>query len=301
MKKLFLLFLVGLFTSCVSQDSKIKVLIIDGVNNHNWQKTTKATKATLLKTGRFTVDVSTSPGKKAAPAEWEKWNPDFSKYEVVVSNFNDGGKTLWSTKTQKAFESFVKNGGGFVPVHAADNSCADWVEYNKMIAIGGWGGRKAGKSGFLLRKKDGSWNKCCENSGKSGDHGPQREFLVKHDQPNHPIVKGLPTEWLHAKDELYHSLRGPAENVEVIASAFSLKGSKETEPMIMIIKYGEGTTVHLPMGHANGTSLQCVGFQTIFARSTEFAARGKVTIAIPASFPRKEKASVVDPEKLLWK
>ncbi|WDE97154.1 ThuA domain-containing protein [Lentisphaera profundi] len=301
MKKIIAFFMLALITSCVSQDTQIKVLIVDGVNNHNWVATTKATKATLLQTGKFTVDVSTSPGKKASKEEWAKWNPDFSKYEVVVSNFNDGGKTLWSKATQKSFESFVNNGGGFVPVHAADNSSSDWLNYNKMIAVGGWGGRKAGKSGFLLRDQDGSWNKCCEKEGKSGGHGPQRDFLVKHDKPNHPIVAGLPTEWMHAKDELYHSLRGPAENVEVIASSLSKNGSKVREPMILVVKFGKGTICHLPMGHANGKSLQCVGFQTILARSTEFAARGEVTIAAPANFPGKDKAVIVEPSKLLWK
>lgn len=157
-----------------------------------------------------------------------------------------------------------------------------------MIAVGGWGGCKAGTSGFLLRKRKGQWQKCCKNEGKSGGHYPQREFLVKHDNPNHYILKGLPTEWLHAKDELYHSLRGPAENVEVLASSFAAKGSKETEPKIMVIKYGKGTIAHLPMANANGKSLECVGFQTILARSTQFAAHGKVTINPPANFPGKD-------------
>ncbi|MCH2207680.1 MAG: ThuA domain-containing protein [Lentisphaerales bacterium] len=180
-----------ILNSCVSQESKIKALIIDGVNKHNWKETTRAIKATLLQTDKFKVDVNTSPGKKASKDEWAKWNPDFSKYEVVVSKFNDGGKTLWNENTKTVFESFVKNGVGFVPVHAAGNSCADWVEYNKMITIGGWGSRKAGTSGFILRKRKSQWQKCCKNVGKSGGHGPQREFLVKHDNPHLHILKVL--------------------------------------------------------------------------------------------------------------
>ena len=42
-------------------DARIPVLIIDGVNNHDWARTTAAVRATLERTGRFTVDVSTSP------------------------------------------------------------------------------------------------------------------------------------------------------------------------------------------------------------------------------------------------
>ena len=49
----------------------IKVLIIDGRNNHDWVRTTESCKATLEATGRFKVDVSTAPAAftKAQPAK----------------------------------------------------------------------------------------------------------------------------------------------------------------------------------------------------------------------------------------
>ena len=122
---------------------------------------------------------------------------------------------------------------------------------------------------------------------------------MTHDNPEHPIVKGLPTEWMHAKDELYHSLRGPAENVEVIASAVSNR-TKVAEPMMMIIKYGKGTIFHTPMGHYNKISTRCNGFQTVFARGTEFAATGKVTIKKTKNFPAKEKKVVENPTETEW-
>ena len=43
------------------ESKKIKVLIVDGQNNHNWAKTSPIMKATLEKSGRFTVDVATAP------------------------------------------------------------------------------------------------------------------------------------------------------------------------------------------------------------------------------------------------
>ena len=142
---------------------QIKVLIIDGVNNHDWEMTTEATKAALEQTGRFKVDVSPSPEKGAPKEEWNAYRPKFSDYQVVIGNFNndcdeeDGCDPLWSTKTIADFERFVREGGGFVVIHGADNSWADWPEYNEMIGLGGWGGREAGKSGYLLRLIDGKW------------------------------------------------------------------------------------------------------------------------------------------------
>lgn len=289
----------------------ISVLIIDGVNNHDWEKTTAATRATLEQTGRFTVDVSTSPRKRAAREEWDAWRPDFSDYQVVLSNFNDdceedgGCASLWSESTKSDLETYVREGGGFVSVHAADNHDANWLEYNKMIGVGGWGGRQAGVHGSILRSVDGAWVATSPDEGISGEHGAQREFLVVHDQPDHPILAGLPTEWMHATDELYSSLRGPAENVEVLAHSNSLY-TNEDEPILMLVSYGEGRVFHLPLGHYNdesepfGESVHCVGFQTVLARGTEYVATGEVTIGVPGSFPDAEAAVVMPPEQVVW-
>jgi type 1 glutamine amidotransferase len=203
------------------------------------------------------------------------------------------------------FERYVAEGGGLVSIHAADNHGAGWPEYNQMIGLGGWGGRKAGVSGYLLRLIDGEWTATSPDEGISGEHGPQREFLVIHDEPNHPILAGLPTEWMHATDELYSGLRGPAENVEVLAHAFSLH-TNENEPVYMLIPYGEGMVFHVALGHydnaaePSGVAVKCVGYQTILARGTEYVATGKVTLGMPAAFPSAEAASVVAPEELVW-
>ena len=50
-------------------NDKVKVLIVDGQNNHNWKVTTPIMQDILVNCGRFTVDVATSPprGKDMAP------------------------------------------------------------------------------------------------------------------------------------------------------------------------------------------------------------------------------------------
>ena len=145
----------------VSTEAKIKVLIVDGQNNHAvWPKSTIMMKQYLEETGLFKVDISRTKYTWRAEREKEflplagvgetqdlkdpKHDPDFipkfKKYDVVVSNF--GWKAAdWPEETQKALEDYMKAGGGFVSVHAADNSFPDWLEYNKMIGLGGWGGR----------------------------------------------------------------------------------------------------------------------------------------------------------------
>lgn len=256
----------------------IRVLLIDGQNNHAWKSTTPVLKQALDAAGVFAVTISTTPAKGASADEWGKWKPDFSQADVVLSNYNG---ELWPVGVQDAFVQYVKDGGGFVCVHAANNSFPEWLEYNRMIGLGGWGGRNQ-KSGPYLFVKDGQVVRD-PSAGPGGSHGAQHEFTVVSLNAQHPITAGMPPKWLHTKDELYDSLRGPAESVEVLAYAYSDK-SKKNEPMILTVAYGKGRVFHTPMGHAD-YSMQCVGFQSVLQRGTEWAATGKVSIPWPAAFP----------------
>lgn len=275
---------------------KIKVLIVDGQNNHKWPETTPVMKQALEASGVFQVNVSTSPAKsspKAAEAEkdalkaqWETWRPDFAAHDVVLSNYNG---ERWPEEVEKHFVTYVANGGGFVCVHAANNSFPDWPEYNQMIGVGGWGGRNE-QSGPKLYVVDGKLMRDT-SPGPGGHHGPQHEFAIQIVQPDHPITKGMPTLWMHSKDELYNSLRGPAENLTVLATAIS-ETTQKAEPMMIALSYGKGRVFHTPMGHAN-YSMACKGFQETLERGTEWAATGKVerTLDLPSDFPTSDKVS----------
>jgi len=231
--------------------------------------------------------VATAPPRGG---DFSTFHPDWSKYQVVVGNY-DAPDDRWPDSLKASFAEYIRNGGGFVSVHAADNAFPNWKEYNLMIGVGGWRGRNE-KSGPHFYYQDG---KLVPDPapGMAGSHGARNPFQVVNRVTNHPITKGLPKEWLHVGDELYANLRGPGENMTILSTAFSdpaNRGTGHEEPILMVISFGKGRIFHTTMGH-DLAALNCVGFMTTYQRGTEWAATGKVTQKVPADFPSAGKTS----------
>ena len=264
----------------------LEVLIVDGQNNHDWKVTTPLMKAFLEEGGLARADVATSPPSRR---DLTDFRPQFGAYDAVLSNYNGDP---WPTKTQAALVNYVNRGGGLVIVHAANNAFGKWSQYNEMIGLGGWGGRDE-RSGPFVYFQDGKVVQD-KRAGRGGRHGPKHAYQIVVRDRNHPITRGMPRVWMHAKDELYDTLRGPARDMTILATAYSdpaTDGSGRHEPMIFTIKYGQGRVFHTPMGHAD-YSMKCVGFITTLRRGTQWAATGKVTEPIPKNFPGPDTVSV---------
>lgn len=287
---LTILFLVTLCSACAREP--IQGVIITGQNNHNWPVSHKAIKMILENSRLFKVDIAVSP---AAGEDMSSFDVDFSKYAFVFLDYNGDS---WPEKMNTAFLEYVKNGGGVLVYHAADNAFTDWDEYNQIIALGGWGGRDE-NSGPYVYWKDGALVKDT-SAGSGGSHGARHEYIMNQRVTSHPIVDGLPERWKHATDELYDRMRGPGDIKDLLYTAYSPTekgGSGREEPLAFTVEYGKGRIFHIMLGHCGDTlednpAMQCAGFQTLLLRGTEWCATGNVTQKVPADFPTETSVSL---------
>lgn len=284
--------LTAAIPSAEARTKKLKALIITGQNNHNWQVSHLVLQLILDQSELFETDIVLTP---AAGEDMNSFAPDFKRYDLLVLDYNGD---RWPEATNEAFLRYVQRGGGVVIYHAADNAFAQWEEFNKIIALGGWEGRdeRSGPYYYLIDGKP-----TLDNSkGVGGSHGPEREYPMHCRKADHPITKGLPDGWLHARDEMYDRMRGPANIKDLLYSGYAdaqKGGSGREEPLVFTVDYGKARIFHLMLGHCSPTmednpAMQCAGFQTLLLRGAEWCATGKVTQPVPDDFPTADSISL---------
>jgi len=256
--KLLVVFLValGMGGVCFCQADAaepVRVLILSGRNNHNWRETTPALENIYKQSGRFVADVMDDPAKLSAGV--------LAGYDVVVSNWAawpDVNGRQWGSEAEKAFVDFVAGGKGFALFHAASATLHNWPDYQDMAGA--------------------TWK-----LGATG-HGPIHTFDVSIADSTHPVTAGMPD--FSIRDELWHRM-GKRPNIRILCEAFSSKdarGSGRTEPVVICTEFGKGRCFYNILGH-DATTMQNTAWQSLMLRGTEWAATGKVTIAIPDDWP----------------
>jgi len=286
--------LAGCVSSSEVSEKKIRVLIVDGFSNHDWQQTTALIRCVLAQNNLFDVSVSTAPEKSGDPA-LASWRPKFSDYDVVIQNCNDiSGGPKWPEPVKKDFEDFVRNGGGVYIFHSAENAFVGWKEYEKMVGLC-WRGANYGAS--IRLNEDGTLMRIPPGVGGGTGHGARRDVLVTR-LGDDPIHAGMPRQWLSPDMEVYFYARGPAENVNVLAYARdSQPGQGLLWPVEWTTIYGQGrvyvsTYGHVWRGDVQPPSMRCAAVQTIIPRAVQWLAKRPVTIPVPPDFPGTNAVSV---------
>lgn len=230
---LFILYIFCLIILPVSACAKpIHVLLLSGANNHDWQATTPYIEL-LLK--RYTdIRFTTTSRPDTLNSEM------LENTDVIVSNWNTFPETssVWNKDTRQALKQFIRNGGGFVTIHAGSCSNYDWD--------------------FFLQLTGGRW-------GKETHHGNIKEFEVKVTK-DHPITQGITT--FPFQDELWECVEW-SEDIEILCTAQSSSGVDE--PVAVITQIDEGRSFFLVLGHDVETMRQPM-FETLLIRGIRWCA-----------------------------
>ncbi|HEY1337929.1 MAG TPA: ThuA domain-containing protein [Bryobacteraceae bacterium] len=266
MKKAFLggllLLGAGLPAPAQAPKAKLQALIVTGQNtaSHDWHGTTPVLRKLLEDTGRFEVRVTEE--FRGAGAE------TLAAYDVVILSYYDGRKPelRWGERTETALLNYVRSGKGVVVYHFALAAFDGWTEYEKLCGA--------------------NWRP------NFGHHSARHDYTIKIKDADHPITRGIQTEFRQANDELYANLKWQPDGAfHVLATAWDdhslykpgekqpIPGAGLDQPMLWTANYGSGRVFVTALGH-DADAMKLPGFVVTFARGAEWAATGSVTIPL---------------------
>jgi type 1 glutamine amidotransferase len=252
---IIVLLALAIICSCVNtkKNGLIKVLILSGSNNHEWQKTTPILVKIYKDSGLFTINVTEKPDTLT-------YN-ELIKYDVVVSNWNFWPDTLFrlSKEWENDFLRYVKKGGGVVFIHAGASSFYGWNEYHQ-IGIGRW--------------------------GKETKHGKLTKGKISEFDQTHPITKGFRDFYI--ADEIWEKtdIYPDASALAFVTATDEKDGHPIKESAAFVNNLVKGRSFYTTLGH-NERALLNTGLQTLLLRATQWTAHRKVTIEPPADLKER--------------
>ncbi len=268
--------LLFLFGSLLLLSAKApKALIITGQHTtHNWA-VSHVILNNLLTDDGFEVDIAMSPQQGE---DMSTFHPNFDIYDLVVMDYNGD---MWCEKMKVDFVAYVRGGkGGLFLYHAANTIFREWEEYQKITALGAFGGRGVDTEGYYTTWKEGGVVKY-EGKGVVGHHGKRHDFTLTCRNEHHPAVDAtLPIEPQQYDDEIYDQTKGPANIKDVLYTAYSeteTGGTGREEILVFTVDYYDARIFHSMIGHAgksldNTPAMTSETFEKIFLAGARWAA-----------------------------
>lgn len=249
-----ILLLAACLFGCKAQhpsDQKISLLILSGRNNHDWEATNTVLQKTFENQGSFTVDLTFRPDTL--------FYEHFRDYDVLVNNWNSWPENdlRWPKTAEEGLIRFLKEGGGMVFFHASSSVFYNWDEFRNISTA--------------------SWE-------DETHHGPMCRVRVSFEDLDHPLISGLKDFeifdelWIDARSNTSFTTLGTASNVDTLVK------DQEAQPAVFVRNFGRGRIFHTILGH-DTRALENPGFRILMLRGAEWAARGEVSIIVPADKP----------------
>ncbi len=234
--------------ACVlADDHQLRVLLLTGKNNHEWQQTTPVLTRVLEESGRFQVRVLNDPSLCD-----ERLLEDC---DVVVSNWTNfpSREREWGQTAENAIMEFVRSGKGFVVVHAASATFPSWAHYQQLVGA--------------------TW-------GDSTGHGAYHAFNVSVADTGHPVARVVGD--FTTEDELWHRMaRKPGAHILCTAYSDTIGGgSGHREPVAYGTAFGRGRSFNLVLGHDVRAMLN-PNWRMLLLRGAEWAATAEASIDLP--------------------
>ncbi|HYE33306.1 MAG TPA: ThuA domain-containing protein [Methylomirabilota bacterium] len=211
----------------------IKTLIVGGGSSHDFNKWFRDADLAILSGPQFQAKYTDQVGTVTE---------QLGGIDVLYLSNN---QPFTNAATRSAIFDFANSGKGLVLVHPALwYNWRDWPEYNQKLVGGG-----------------------------ARSHDKYGEFEVTIDQPDHPVVRGLPKTF-RIKDELYHfqkDINGSA--FDVLATGRNLETGK-TYPVVWVTKHPKARIVCITLGH-DGEAHQHEAWKPLLKNAVGWAAAQK--------------------------